>query len=33
LGASSVPRQFRLPHQQGYSAFSFFVYGSSMIRP
>ena len=25
LGASSVPRQFLLPHQHGYSALSFFV--------
>ena len=25
LGASSVPRQLALPHQQGYSALSFLV--------
>ena len=33
LGASSVPRQFGAPHQHGYSALSFLVYGASMMRP
>ena len=33
LGASSVPRHSLAPHQQGYSALSFLVYGSSIMRP
>jgi hypothetical protein len=33
FGANNVPRQFLLPHQHGYSALSFLVYGSSIIRP
>jgi len=33
FGASMVPRQFLLPHQQAYSAFSFLVWRSSITNP